>query len=323
MSTKINTAKIGTFVILAVLLLIVGLLAFGAKTYFVTKTKVETAIPGEVYGLSVGSAVQLRGVPIGKVTQISFSWSLYPQSKTNFIVVVFEIEEDLVPLPPGMTKKTAVKQATDRGLRAIVRSQGITGTSILALEKLDPNIYPPVPLDYTPRNIYIPSAPPQLTRMVESLSKTLSRLQEVDFASIGEGVTNTLTASRELVTKLGKIDYPGLGTNANALLVQLKGTSSRLSTSIDELQKTLNSMPLRTISTNANGLVTELRQTNVKLQTTLDKVGSAPLQQTVAELQQAFQSLNDVLSQLREYPAGFIFGKPPEAVEGLQPEEKR
>jgi hypothetical protein len=50
MSTKANTAKIGLFVILALVLLIAGLLAFGAKSYFAPKTKGETAVC-TLYGL--------------------------------------------------------------------------------------------------------------------------------------------------------------------------------------------------------------------------------------------------------------------------------
>ena len=65
MPAKNDNVRIGVFVLLGIVLFIAGLLAFGARSYFAPKTYFETAIEGEVSGLSVGSGVQLRGVPIG------------------------------------------------------------------------------------------------------------------------------------------------------------------------------------------------------------------------------------------------------------------
>jgi paraquat-inducible protein B len=281
--------------------------------------KVQTAVPGEVYGLSVGSGVQLRGVPIGKVTQIAFAWSKYPKTKTKFIVVEFEVEGSLLPQPPDVTMKEAVKQATERGLRAIIKSQGITGTSILALEPLDPKAFPPPPIDYEPRHLYVPSAPAQLTRLVDSLDKSLKHLQELDFASIGQSVTNTLSAARDLLVKLDKLDLAKLTTNADDLLVELKQTGAKLTTAIETVQKTVSNSKLDAVGRKADSLLTELHGTNVKLQAVLDHLGTVPIQQTIANLQEVFQTLDNVLAQLKDYPSGFLFGKPPRPVEGLQP----
>jgi len=44
-----------------------------------------------VSGLSVGSAVELRGVRVGKVTSIGFSWNDYQDASPGYVVVVFEI----------------------------------------------------------------------------------------------------------------------------------------------------------------------------------------------------------------------------------------
>src|SRR3974390_1341917 len=101
MSAKNNSVRIGIFVLVAIALFIVGLLAFGAKSYFAAKTYFETAVPGEASGLSVGSTVQLRGVPVGKVTKIGFAWNQYPDSKTTLIIVDFEVDGDLLPMPKG------------------------------------------------------------------------------------------------------------------------------------------------------------------------------------------------------------------------------
>lgn len=318
MSARTNHVKIGLFVLAALVLLIAGLLAFGAKSYFTSKIMFETAIPGEVSGLSVGSTVQLRGVPVGKVSRITFAWSAYPGSKSGLIVVDFEANSDVVALPEGMDMSTAVKQSVAKGVRAIVKGQGITGTSILALEMLKPEGSPPPVIDYTPRYYYIPSAPAQFTRMLDSIEKSLTSIQKLDFVSIGQGVTNALAAVTQLSDKLDKLDLQGVITNANTLLVDLKVASAKLQDAVGQVEETLKNMKLDTVSQNANGLIVGIRETNAKVQTVLDHVGAAPVAQTVAELQQALQNLNTVLVELKRYPSGFFLGEPPLPARSVQ-----
>ena len=311
MSAKPNTFKIGLFTLVAIALFVAGLLAFGAKGYFTKKTLFETAIEGEVSGLSEGSTVELRGVPIGKVTRITFAWNIYPDSKSRLIIVEFEVDGSLFRLPPGADVNTLLKQATDNGLRAMIRLQGVTGTSILWLETVNPASFPPPAIDYTPQHYYIPSAPGQITRLLESIEKSLSNLEHLDMKSIGIGVTNTLDATTRLVDKLNQIDLGTLSTNVNELVLQVKDLSTNL-------QHTVDSMKLATLSQNADELVTGLRNSNARLQLVLDHLGMVPMQQTVGDLRDTIQNLNQVLMQLKQYPSGFIFGEPPPPAQGVK-----
>jgi len=218
--------------------------------------------------------------------------------------------------------KTAVNLTTEKGLRAIVKGQGITGTSILALENLRPADYPPVVIDYTPRHLYIPSAPGQFTRMLDSIEKSLANFQQLNIASIGVGVTNALTAVTKLSDKLDKIDLEGVTTNANAVLAEVKDLAAKLKETIGHVEDTIKGMNLDTMSANANGLITGLRDTNVKVETVLNKVGAVPLEQTVGDLQQSLQTLNGVLTELKQYPSGFFLGEPPLPARSVQTPRK-
>lgn len=322
MSAKTNSFKIGLFTVIAVALLVAGLLAFGAKSYFTHKIKFETAIAGEVTGLSVGSGVQLRGVPVGQVTSINFPWNVYPESKSSLIVVQFEIESPLLPLPPGMDLKTALKQTEDKGLRAMVKNQGITGASVLALQMVDPEEFPPPPIDYTPKYNYVPSAPSQFTRMLESIEKTLTSFDDLNFGAIGQNVTNVLGQLNFVMAKINTVDLASIGTNANALLVGVRETSTRLQGAIEQIQSTIKGMKLDKVSGNADELVSGLRVTNTKLQSVLDHLDQVPLNQSVGDLREVLTTLNDVLLQLKQYPSGFIFGNPPLPATGIQPGDK-
>jgi hypothetical protein len=311
MSAKPNTFKIGLFTLIAIALFVAGLLAFGAKSYFTKKTLFETAIQGEVSGLSVGSTVELRGVPIGKVTRITFAWNVYPESKTRLIIVEFEVDGSLFRLPPGADMDTLLKQATDNGLRAMPRLQGVTGISILWLETVNPASFPPPAIDYTPKHYYIPSAPGQITRLLESIERSLNNIQHLDLPNIGIGITNTLDATTRLVNNLNQLDLGALSTNVNELVVEMKDLSTNL-------QQTVSSMKLASLSQNADELVTGLRDSNAKLQLVLDHLGMVPMQQTVGDLRDTIQNLNLVLLQLKQYPSGFIFGEPPPPARGVK-----
>jgi len=315
MSAKNSNLKIGIFVLLALALLVAGLLAFGAKTYFAPKTNFETAVEGDVSGLSVGSSVQLRGVPIGKVTTITFPWHAYPGSKSHCLVVRFEVDGNEMPWPKG-DYRTLVADAVKGGMRAIVKSQGITGTSILSLESIHPPP-PEPPVDYTPHYCYVPSAPGQFTRMLETIEKSLDNVQRIDFPTISQGITNVLADVHQLTCKFEKLDLETITTNANSFLAELKDTAEKIQDGIDQVQTTLKGMELEKVAGNANGLLAGLRDSNRRLQTLLAKLNGIPMQDTFADVEQTLETLNSVLVEMKRYPSGFFLGDPPLPAAGV------
>lgn len=274
--------RIGVFVILAFALFAAGLLAFGAKSYFKPKTHFETAIPNEVYGLSVGSPVQLRGVPVGKVSRIDFPWNAYPGARARYIIVEFDIDTQILPALPGMTNKQVVDMAVENGLRALVKGQGITGTSMLALENLDPHAYPPPKLDYIPKRYYIPAGPAQFARVLESIERSLGNIQQIDFAAIGDGLAETLQSANSLTRKMSQVDMKRIGKDTSTLMAQLQ-------------------------------------ETNARLRFILDRLATGP---GTTELRSALQNLNEVLWQMKQYPAGFFFGQPPAPAKSVRPAKR-
>lgn len=312
MSAKTNNVRIGIFVLVAIALFIAGILAFGARSYFVKKTSLETAIVGEVYGLSVGSKVELRGVPVGKVSKIAFARNVYPKTQSDVVVVEFELEGYIFS-GIGSAEQAHVyrEEQVAKGLRAMIKGQGLTGTSILALEYFDPTNNPPSHIDYKPHHPYIPSVPGQVTRMLESIERSLRNLQKLDFEGIGLGVSNTLAKTTLLLDKLDRVDIEGVVVKVDTLLDGIK-------VAVAEVKTTIAAMEMETLSKNANGLVVGLKETNLKLQTVLDHVGDVPMQDTVGDIRSAIQTLNDVLVELKRYPSGFIFGDPPAPAKSVE-----
>ena len=322
MSTPTNNFKLGVFTLCGLLILIVALLAFGARSYFKPTSLFETYVVGDVTGLAVGSTVELRGVRVGKVTRINFSWVEYEDTHPSYIVVVFEMRDDITPLPPGKARSEMLDQAIKQGLRARLRSQGVTGTSILSIEYVDPDQNPIAQVPWTPAHTYIPAAPSQLSELLSSVEKILHSAGQLDFSNINHQVQYDLKSAGQVMDKVGKIDFSGISTNANSLLTELRGNNVKLKSLIEDTDDTVKKMKLEKLSGDVDVLVNQLQATVANLQPNLANVDFDALNQTLANARRTLDDMDTVLSQLKQYPSGFIFGRPPPPVKNVQPSTK-
>ncbi len=318
MSARINNFKLGAFVLAGIGLLVIGILAFGARSFFERKALIETYIDDEVQGLSVGSPVELRGVRVGKVTKINFSWNEYPETHSNYVVVAFEIRDDVSPLPPGEARQELIQAEIKKGLRARVKAQGITGNCILSLEYVNPANYPPLTVPWTPQHTYIPSAPSQFNQLLASIEKSLRNIEQLDFSRISKSLESGLESVESVLKQAEQVDFEGLSTNANALLLELRQSNTRLQSLIATSQGTVKGLNLEKLSSSADNLITELRETVQKLEPGLANFDFNSLNETMVNARRAIQTFDDVMRQLKEYPSGFIFGRPPAPAKSVQ-----
>ena len=311
MSARTNHFKIGMFVLAALVLLVAALLAFGARAWFEERATFETCVVGDVEGLSVGSPVKLRGVPVGSVSLIDFTGNVYPESTNSFVVIEFEVSKRINNCSLSADQKGPVEASVRRGLRARVKGQGITGTSIVSLEFLDPADNPPPEIDFTPRHYYIPSAPSQFSQLLASIEKSLRQLEELDFGEISDRLTSVLHSVDSVLTKLEAVEFRRIGADVLRLTDELRATNTKLHDLVSSVASTVDEMKLEAVARNADELLSELRTTNAKLQTTLDQIAATPLEEAARGVRQAAKSLDEAIGTLKEYPSGFFFGKPP------------
>ena len=290
----------------------------------------ETYVPGDVSGLSVGSAVELRGVHVGKVTRISFSWNEYQAGQPGWVVVTFEMNDDIFPGPPGEGWNDALQAAIDHGLRARLKSQGVTGTCIVSLEYMDPAENPPIKAPWTPRHAYIPSAPGLLGDLLVSLQAVLHRVERLDLNALDHLAETDLQSAGRCLDRVGKVDLEGLSTNATALLQEIRSSNAKLAGFIADTDDTVKKLQLEKLTRDADALVGQLQDTVSRLEPGLTNIDFNSLNldldslnQTLAKARQAIQSMDDVLDELKQYPSGFIFGKPPPPLKEVQPVNKK
>ena len=77
MSLKANYFKLGLFVIGAVVSGVLILVVIGSGRWFQPKLTIETYFNESVQGLDIGSKLKYRGVVIGEVTRIGFTYTTY------------------------------------------------------------------------------------------------------------------------------------------------------------------------------------------------------------------------------------------------------
>ena len=319
MSTPTNHFKLGLFTLGGVALIIVAVFTFGARTYFKPTSMFETYFPGDVNGLTVGSTVELRGVRVGKVTAINFSWVEYQDSDPSYIVVVFQMRDDITPLPPGTARNEMLQLVIKHGLRARLKIQGVTGSSILSLEYLDPAQNPEIKVPWTPKNSYIPAAGSQFGELLISAEKALHNFQQLDFSNINQLLQHDLKSAGKVLDNAGELDFAGINTNVQSLLTELRSSNVQLKSLLANADKTVETMKLQKLSGDIDDLVGQLQTTVVGLKRNLANVDFESLNQTLQNASHALDQANEVLSQLKQYPSGFIFGSPPPPVKNVQP----
>ncbi len=323
MSTKINNFKIGLFASFGVGLVVTGLLVFGVWSNLKKSSLFETYVATDVSGLSVGSAVELLGVRVGKVTSIGFTWNEYQDASPAYVVVVFEINDDVSILPPGKERDERLQKAIEHGLRACPKALGVTGTCILSLEFLNPAENPPLQVAWTPRHTYIPSAPGLLGDLLVSMREALHKLDQVDVAALDHLAEVDLKSVGHLLGRVERIDLESLGTNANALLTELRGSNAKLQSFLDHTGDTIAKMELEKLAHDADGLVGQLQETVGSLQPGLANLDFNAFNQTLDKASRTLREADDVLFELKQYPSGFILGKPPVPIKNVQPPAKQ
>lgn len=318
MSKPINNFKLGLFTLCGLAILVVGLLAFGARSYFEPSSEFETYIAGDVTGLSVGSGVELRGVNVGKVTGIDFSWTEYEVSDPSYIVVQFKMRNDIEPRPSGAKPEDVLQGAIDRGLRARIKTKGITGASVLSLEYVDPTDNPPIQVPWKPNNTYIPSAPGEFSELLASVEKVLRNVQDLDLKAMNRLLDGDLRSAGRVLDNAEQFDFGSLSTNADALITDVRDSNARLKFLLKDTDNTVNRLKLEKLTHDLDTLASQLQDTVSSIQPGVANINFNELNETLTKARQTINDLDDTLGELKQYPSGFIFGSPPAPIKGIE-----
>jgi phospholipid/cholesterol/gamma-HCH transport system substrate-binding protein/paraquat-inducible protein B len=314
--------RLGAFVVVSLFILATGLFLLGGRKWFQPTFMFETYFDQSVAGLDVGAPVRFRGVPLGHVAAILTSAATYEQSvpldkRREYIVV--RVEVNLSGQEAAQMRRDAESLAA-KGLRAQTQLAGITGQQYLALDFLDPKKYAPLPFDWTPQYLYLPSAPSSAGEIIAKAQSFLASLNEADIQRLGQNL-NTLV--RDLDTKLGEIPVTDLATHLQGALKTANSTLSRMDRLLADpsLKQTLDNVAVisarvrqMTDDGELDRLVKDLDDTSERLDALVGD-NQYDVRATVEDLRTTAANLRAMSESVKRYPAGVLVGGPPEKVQ--------
>ena len=290
MSQKTNYFKLGIFIIVTVLIILVGIFFLGARQMFQQEWEFETYFDQSVQGLEVGSPVKMKGVTMGSIQKICFVYEEY-DTDLSYVYVLFSCHPETLGArktdqTPEQLRET-VKQLAAQGMRLSLDVQGITGTAILDAQFYDPEKYEALKIDWNPKYPYVPSISGALARMGKTLEKTLDNLSQIDFAAMGEKVDQSLTSVSKMLTD----EIEPLVSELREEIIPALSNIRKASETTPEIMARVNIIQ--------EGITDWIREQKGNL----------------AEVVDNLQAISDNLRQLTENarrdPSQVIFGEPP------------
>jgi len=227
MSEKKSHFRLGLFVVLSMGIAAAVLFVLGGRQLFQPTFTFETYFNESVAGLELGAPVKFRGVPLGKVTEITTSGSTYETDvpiaqRKGYIVVRAEFRgtRDQVKF-----YRKDLNEFVKAGVRAKTQLAGITGQQYLALDYVEPKDFRDLKFDWTPEYPYIPSAPSTSGIIIARVQAFLASLNEADVATLGKNLNTLLVTAN---AKLDALDVQALSKDADEALKEVRATIVRL-----------------------------------------------------------------------------------------------
>ena len=225
--------RLGLFVILTVATLLAVLFILGGRSLFQPTLTIETYFNESVSGLDIGSPVKYRGIPLGSVSQISSSSTLYEREvpvgeRKAYIVVRMKVATSQVELEQ---LRKEIPEYVERGLRAQTQIAGVTGQLYISLDDPGPPIPPQLPFDWTPDYSYIPSAPSLTSEIVGNAQRFLASLNAANIDAIAKNL-NALVET--LNRKVDEVPVKDLSKEGLGLLTDARATVDRVDRIIAE-----------------------------------------------------------------------------------------
>ncbi len=336
MDAKPHYFRIGIFVLIAVVLMVVAIILFGAGLFQKNRIYIESYFAESITGLTTGSFVEFRGVRIGTVEQIGFVGNVYqlpPRAGSeprygSYVRVVSGLQR--VQLPGGQRAEdmaAAFQRMVEHGLRVRVSSNILTQQAYLELNFLDPNRFPAEVVPWQPEYTLIPSAPGEFTTIKDSLDKILTQMQEIDVKGLVTTLNRVFTS---LNTAITEADLAQLSLETRALLQVTRQKiedleTGRINASAQQLLDSLNrsvaeanipelSQQMRDVLSKTDQKLTALdtQKLNAEMEQLLAALDKAVVDANVPALSEQGVRLMAELRKTNEYLQ--VLFKPPEGV---------
>lgn len=317
MSQKPSYFRIGLFIVIGLAILTGGLIAFGAGQMFRPRIYIETYVDGTVQGVDVGSPVKFRGVQIGRVSSINFTFNEYGASsevdRFNYILILMEIDHEMFPGMFSENLTPLIEKNVQQGLRARIEPQGITGINYMELDYVnDPSQFPSLAVNWKPHYYYIPSAPGQLTNMLDSINNIMRQVEQLNISGMSKSIMELLENLNKAVTG-----------------AEIAKISADLQTLLTEFRDALKAANVGELSDDARRMIEGLEKSNTELQAVLKnlepatRISGPQIRALVENLATASANFVQFSNEIKRRPSLLLWGSPPKPKPTPAPRKRR
>ena len=323
MSKSANKTLIGAFVVGATALLLIAIAVFGSGKLFENTSRYVLFFDGSISGLSVGSPVMFRGVPVGRVTEIRLTGNINDMVfQTPVFIELSKRKQETAFIGVGYDDDT--KEYLDKlvanGLRAELATQSlVTGQLMIEMD-----FYPKADLPYhlEKAKIYdnvfeIPTIPSKLDNIWQSFSKMPFEEITRNVLEISESLKKVLNAERvdPLVQHLDAllVQLHTVGASVDKTLESVRGLSDPYTTLARNADKRLAETldQANTVLRNMDNVAQQAEQTAASARGLLNKNSPTVIQlnQALREISEAARSLRVLANTLERNPEALLRGK--------------
>ena len=278
----------GLFVAGALLVLIGTMFFLGLADEFAERVYLVTTFNESVQGLSKGSAVKYKGVPIGQVEQIRI------MTAERIIRVDMSIDpaafgglEDQSGKTPIEKLQDFCREAQKNGLGCRLDLAGITGMRYIEMDYIPPEKRrkTALPAIDEPGVFYFASAPGTFNNIIDSVAVSLDKIANVNIAQIASDLDSNLKALNEILTN------PSIRKSLDRL-ERITGNVEALS---DNFAEHLTGEDLRKLIDGVNNNLNNISQLTSQLNGKLSDVNTRELNKQIVEVLTASRMLIDEL----------------------------
>ena len=321
MKTKLSPTLAGTFVIGALVLLVAALLTLRTFNVFSRPGHFVAYFNESVQGLDAGSAVKLRGVPLGRVKSIRVHYD--EKTRHSQVVVLAELNQNRVADAAGhlikVTDRATLQRLIDQGLRAQIDLVGITGLQFVELDFFDPQQFPAPPVGGDAEYPVVPTLRSGMSELVENLSKIAGNLNKVDFAGLSQALKSLLasvnqqTGGLDLGKMVASVTSAASAIDALASSAEAKVAFANLNKTATEVQGLVANLSTQVEPVSAE-LVRSLHAFHDAAQSVQNLLGPQSslgdeASKTLRQLTQTAESLQELADFLERNPNALITGK--------------
>ncbi|HEB77328.1 MAG TPA: MCE family protein [Methylothermaceae bacterium] len=249
MSKRANPTLIGAFVIGAIVLFFVAVLVFGGAELWAKRDRYVIFFAESVNGLNIGAPVKMRGVQIGKVTDIRVIYD--PRAHSLLTQVIIEVKRGHVQMigeSPLPWERPDLEDLIQTGLRAQLKLQSLVTGQLY----VDINFHPETPVELVGamgNNLpEIPAIPSSQEEIESTISELVREIRQLPLKEMFTKLDSTLT---HLDATVSQPEFQHSVRHLDVLLADMDRGINQLSRRLDQnlilsqrlLQRMDKSMP--------------------------------------------------------------------------------